>query len=130
MIGVVVPAHNEEACLGDCLRALAAAARHPDLGGEAVRIVVVLDACQDGSRGIVLRHAAAHNCARISGRTGGFAALACHADVALVAALERSGAHFAWSAAPRVVTSGRTDARARGGFGDTLLGLAETSLGA
>lgn len=241
MIGVVVPAHNEEACLGACLRALALAALHPELRGEAVRIAVVLDACSDGSREVVRRHApprdaaqpardgAIHvdaggcdcleieaknvGAARAAGadhllalgarwlaftdadtlvspgwlaaqlqlhagagadvvcgsiavedwsahrqhagllrahfaatyndsdghrhihganlgvsaeayrRAGGFAALACHEDVALVAALERTGARFAWSAAPRVLTSARTDARARGGFGDTLLGV-------
>lgn len=244
MIGVVVPAHDEEACLGACLAALSAAARHPALRGEAVRIVIVLDACADGSRGVVERHAAvqpegdhddgarairlrgaevALDCieidarnvgaARAAGaerllalgarwlaftdadtlvspswlaaqldlharagaevvcgsiavddwsphrqhaerlrshfaltyddsdghrhihganlgvaapayrRAGGFAPLACHEDVALVAALERTGARFAWSAAPRVVTSARLDARARGGFGDTLLGV-------
>jgi hypothetical protein len=37
-----------------------------------------------------------------------------------VKALEANGARFAWSARPRVFTSARTDARARGGFGDTL----------
>lgn len=54
-------------------------------------------------------------------RAGGFAPLACSEDVALVDALERIGARFAWSAAPRVATSARRDAKARGGFGDTLL---------
>jgi len=38
--------------------------------------------------------------------------------------LAASGARIAWSAAPRVVTSGRRDARVRGGFGDTLAALA------
>ncbi|MET0319959.1 MAG: glycosyltransferase, partial [Duganella sp.] len=52
---------------------------------------------------------------------GGFAPLACSEDVALVEALERCGASVAWSAAPRVTTSARRDARARGGFGDTLI---------
>ena len=54
-------------------------------------------------------------------RAGGFEQLACSEDVALVDALQRSGARFAWSAAPRVATSARRDAKARGGFGDTLL---------
>ena len=56
-------------------------------------------------------------------RAGGFAPLACSEDVALVEALEASGARIAWSAGPRVTTSARTDARARGGFGDTLLAM-------
>lgn len=223
MIGVVVPVHNEEACLDACLDSLRAAATCPMLHGEAVCIVVVLDACNDQSQRIVLTHAmqtdlrwrldciaiCAHNVgtARAAGaqellqrgarwlaftdadtrvspswlsaqlsleadavcgtvavedwsphgssaaalrrhfahtytdadghrhihganfgvrasaylRAGGFAPLACSEDVAMVAALQECGAHIAWSAAPRVTTSARRQARARGGFGDTLL---------
>jgi glycosyltransferase involved in cell wall biosynthesis len=47
MIGVIVPAHNEEALIAQCLAALLEAARHHELAGEVVRIVVVLDACND-----------------------------------------------------------------------------------
>lgn len=47
MMGVVVPAHNEEALIGQCLQALSRAAQHPDLGGEPVQVLVVLDACTD-----------------------------------------------------------------------------------
>ncbi len=54
-------------------------------------------------------------------RAGGFQPLPCHEDVMLVEALRAIGARFAWSAAPRVYTSARRDARARGGFGDNLL---------
>jgi hypothetical protein len=54
-------------------------------------------------------------------RAGGFPPLACSEDVALVHALEACGARIAWASHPRVITSARTDARARGGFGDTLL---------
>jgi glycosyltransferase involved in cell wall biosynthesis len=54
-------------------------------------------------------------------RVGGFAPLETSEDVALVEALIADGAHIAWSAAPRVVTSARTDFRARKGFGATLL---------
>ncbi|MET3496570.1 glycosyltransferase [Variovorax boronicumulans] len=56
-------------------------------------------------------------------RVGGFPPLACSEDVALVEALEAAGARIAWSAGPRVTTSARTDARARGGFGDTILAM-------
>jgi glycosyltransferase involved in cell wall biosynthesis len=224
MIGVAVPAHDEEANLPACLAALLAAACHPALDGEPVVVCIVLDACGDGSERIVrqyqARFAAAGvvlDCvvvqarqvgvARAAGaarlldagarwlaftdadtrvapqwlaaqlalgvdvacgtvavddwsphalqadalrahfatvyhdrdghrhihganlgvsaaayvRAGGFAAVACHEDVLLVKALEAAGARFAWSARPRVFTSARTDARARGGFGDTLL---------
>jgi len=229
MIGIIIPAHNEELYLDSCLRAARAAAADPALNGEAVRITVVLDSCSDNSRAIVERHAAqaGASCAidylcvdarnvgvtRAAGarhmlqhgarwlaftdadtqvspqwlsrqlrlnvdvvcgtvavhdwtphrhdaqllcrhfhnnytdadghrhihganlgvsadayrRAGGFEPLACSEDVALVNALERSGARFAWSAAPRVTTSARCDAKARGGFGDTLLRYAETA---
>ena len=53
-------------------------------------------------------------------RAGGFPPLASSEDVALVEALERSGASIAWSAAPRVLTSARRDFRAPGDFGATL----------
>ncbi len=63
-------------------------------------------------------------------RAGGFQPLACREDVALVEALQASGARIAWSAAPRVTTSARADARARGGFGDTLLAVIAAGLAA
>lgn len=56
MIGVVVPAHDEEALLGACLRSLARAAACPQLRGEEVRVIVVLDACSDRSAGIAAAH--------------------------------------------------------------------------
>ena len=52
MIGVIVPAHNEEQLLSPCLQALALAACDPLLRGEQVCIVVVLDACEDQSAAI------------------------------------------------------------------------------
>lgn len=224
MLGIVIPAHNEEACLHACVAALHTAASHPALDGEPVLIHVVLDDCDDGSEAILKRwqssgmnaqvtlsythidqrkvgaarasgadrlvrqgvrwlaftdadtlvspewlvqqlaldvdvvcgsiavddwsphagHAAmlrTHFAATYTDRdghrhihganlgvaaaaytkAGGFQSVPCHEDVYLVAALERIGARFAWSAAPRVVTSARADARARDGFGDTIL---------
>ncbi len=47
MIGICIPAHNEEAYIGKCLRSVMHAARHPLLNGEPVEIVVVLDTCSD-----------------------------------------------------------------------------------
>ena len=219
MIGVVVPAHNEETLLGACVAALRCASHHPGLHGEPVVVVVVLDACRDGSAAAARRHwsgnglyleridvrnvglARAHGadmamalgaqwlaftdadtvvapdwlaqqralgtdavCGSVAVEdwschgehaaylqrqfaetyqdadghrhihganlgvsaaayraAGGFAALDCSEDVALVAALQKSGASIAWSAAPRVVTSARGDPRCRGGFGDAVL---------
>lgn len=217
MIGIVVPAHNEEAVIGKSLAAMRIAASHPALGGEEVEILLVLDSCNDATGDIALAHGIATHCvdarnvgrARAAGadrilekgarwlaftdadtivspewlvrqleldadavcgsigiddwsahgpdadairehfartyhdvdghrhihganlgvsaaayvRAGGFPALSCSEDVALVAALQASGARIAWSAAPRVQTSARSDARARGGFGDTLLAV-------
>lgn len=62
--------------------------------------------------------------ARAYRRAGGFPPLACDEDVMLVDLLAATGASIAWSAAPRVITSARRDARVRGGFGDTLSGWA------
>lgn len=220
MIGVAIPAHDEESHIAATLDAVRAASTHPELRGEAVRVVVVLDACADGTAhlsrqagawtlpiaaknvgaaraagaewllaagarwlaftdadtrvdarwlaaqlaldadavcgsvavddwsahgslaGPLQAHFADRYCdadghRHIHGanmgvsavayrRAGGFAPLRCSEDVALVEALERSGARIAWSAAPRVWTSARPQARARGGFGDTLLTMARS----
>lgn len=52
MIGVVIPAHNEELWLEACLSSVLAAAAHPSLQAEPVKVVVVLDSCSDASRAI------------------------------------------------------------------------------
>ena len=49
MIAVIIPAHNEEALIGACLRSLQAASRCPALLGEPVVAVVVADSCNDGT---------------------------------------------------------------------------------
>jgi len=56
VIGILVPAHNEEARLAACLQSLRDAARHPALHGEAVVIAVALDACSDASARICAGH--------------------------------------------------------------------------
>ncbi|MCY0387385.1 glycosyltransferase [Robbsia sp. Bb-Pol-6] len=218
MIGIVIPAHNEQHGLRDCLASIQLAAGHPDLQGEDVAILVVLDACTDasamiaaslgvatltiGARNVgraraagadhqlaagarwlaftdadtvvspdwlvaqlglraeavcgtvsvgdwsphgaqlerVRRHFAEHYLdadghrhihganmgvsAHAYRRAGGFPPLALSEDVALVEALLAVGVDIAWSALPRVTTSARLDARAAGGFGDTLRGYA------
>lgn len=217
MIGVVIPAHNEEQHIGMALAAIQRAAQHPCLLGEAVQVLVVLDSCDDTTEAIAATHGVQSlavdvrnvGSARAVGaaqmveagarwlaftdadtvvspewlwkqleleadavcgsigisdwsmhgeqadnirihfartyhdvdghrhihganlgvsteaylRAGGFRPLACSEDVALVEALQACGARIAWSAAPRVSTSARADARARDGFGDTLLAV-------
>ena len=53
MIGVVIPAHNEEICIAACLASVQAAAKHAALDGETVEIVVALDRCSDRTADIV-----------------------------------------------------------------------------
>ncbi len=66
--------------------------------------------------------------ARAYERVGGFRPLPSSEDVALVEALEASGAKIAWSAAPRVFTSARRVFRAPDGFGATLARVEQESL--
>ena len=219
MIGVLIPVHNEEALLGECLKSALVAARHPELLGETVQILTVLDSCNDGSAAIVQAYAVqslqvqARNVGQVRGvgarhllnqgarwisctdadsrvapdwlvaqlalgvdavcgtvtvdgwsdgfdpaaqtrytqayqardghrhvhganlgvsagayvQAGGFEPLACHEDVQLVRNLERCGASIAWSHRPQVITSGRLDCRAEGGFGDYLKSLMQAS---
>lgn len=55
MIGIVVPAHNEEALLGACLDSLLIAACHPAVIDEGACIIVVLDDCRDATLSIARR---------------------------------------------------------------------------
>lgn len=72
MIGVVVPVHNEEACLEACLLALRVAIAHPLLNGEPAMVVAVLDACDDASAAIAGRHPHV-TCLTVSARNVGVA---------------------------------------------------------
>ena len=228
MIGIVIPAHNEAEHIGATLAAVTQAATHPALHGEMVRVMVVLDSCDDATGAIAETYGAAHGVktmplsarnvgmARAAGatrmldegarwlaftdadtivspdwlvkqlaqeadavcgsigiddwsaqgphsdfirdhfertytdadghrhihganlgvsaeayrRVGGFRPLARSEDVALVEALQAAGARIAWSAAPRVSTSARRNARARGGFGDTLMAVIAAGMSA
>jgi glycosyltransferase involved in cell wall biosynthesis len=47
LIGVIVPAHNEEMRIEACVKSLLVASRDPFLRHEAVEVVVVIDNCQD-----------------------------------------------------------------------------------
>ncbi|KPH00251.1 glycosyl transferase [Pseudomonas sp. RIT-PI-q] len=53
MIGILIPAHNEEDLLEACIRAALRAACHERLEGETVLVLVVLDSCTDRSSEIV-----------------------------------------------------------------------------
>ena len=55
MLGVVVPAHNEERLLPACLKSIARAVSHRALAGEKVAVVVVADACTDATVDIARR---------------------------------------------------------------------------
>jgi glycosyltransferase involved in cell wall biosynthesis len=80
MLGVVVPAHDEEDHIGACVAALRVAARCPRLRGEAVTIVVVLDACSDQTGAIARSLGAAT--VEVDARNVGIAR-ACGARIAL-----------------------------------------------
>ncbi|WP_371435071.1 glycosyltransferase family 2 protein [Polaromonas sp.] len=55
MIGIIIPAHDEEQLVASCLHAALSAGRHKGLCGEAVEVLVVLDACSDSTTDIVTR---------------------------------------------------------------------------
>lgn len=56
MIGIIVPAHNEEAVVAQCIESLQIAGEHPALAGEEVCVVIVLDQCTDGTQRVVSRY--------------------------------------------------------------------------
>lgn len=56
MIAVIVPAHNEAEYLGPCLTALRIAADCAACAGEPVRVLVVLDDCNDASACVAKAH--------------------------------------------------------------------------
>ncbi|MFJ5282582.1 glycosyltransferase [Pseudomonas sp. NPDC088429] len=56
MIGILIPAHNEEDLLDECLSAALRASKHGLLAGERVDVLVVLDSCTDRSEQIVSKY--------------------------------------------------------------------------
>ncbi len=54
MIGVCIPAHDEEAHIGSCLDSVLQASAHPALLGEKVALVLVLDNCTDDTASIAM----------------------------------------------------------------------------
>ncbi|MDM0109364.1 glycosyltransferase [Variovorax sp. J22R24] len=59
MIGVVVPAHNEQEVIVDCVRAVLHAAGSRRLDGEPVELVVVADSCTDDTSALARQAGAA-----------------------------------------------------------------------
>ncbi|WP_329579322.1 glycosyltransferase [Kitasatospora sp. NBC_01250] len=57
-LAAVVPARDEEELLGDCLDALHRAIRHPRVRDLPSRVIVVADACTDGTAAIARGHGA------------------------------------------------------------------------
>lgn len=57
-LAVVVPARDEEELLGGCLDALRRAVRHPRVRDLPSRVVVVADACTDGTATVARQHGA------------------------------------------------------------------------
>lgn len=53
MIGIVIPAHNEEAYIQRCLSSVLRATQHPTLQGRRVEIITVLDDCSDDTAALV-----------------------------------------------------------------------------
>lgn len=56
MLGIVIPAHNEQQAISNCLAAALSAARNPRLQDEPVTVVVVLDSCCDDTGPIAAAH--------------------------------------------------------------------------
>lgn len=59
MLGIVIPAHNEEATIATCVASAVLAARHPALREEPVEIIVALDSCSDATGILAARAGAA-----------------------------------------------------------------------
>lgn len=56
IVGIAIPARDEEVLIADCLHALAVASAHPSLAQVDVYPLVVLDSCTDGTKAICLAH--------------------------------------------------------------------------
>ncbi|MGK2897801.1 MAG: glycosyltransferase [Burkholderiaceae bacterium] len=52
MLGVVVPAHDEEEFIGACVESVRLAAQCPRLRGEKVLLVIAVDSCRDATERI------------------------------------------------------------------------------
>jgi len=71
MLGIVIPAHNEEGRIAASVAAANVAAHHAKLAGEAAEVVVVLDDCDDAT-GVLAARSGARTLS-LRGRNVGFA---------------------------------------------------------
>ena len=71
MLGIVIPAHNEEHYIAASVGSAMAAARDTRLNGESVEVLVVLDGCDDAT-GVIACRCGAHTLS-VRGRNVGFA---------------------------------------------------------
>jgi glycosyltransferase involved in cell wall biosynthesis len=99
MIGIVIPAHNEEQAIVECLAAARRAAQHPALRQELVETVVVLDDCTDTTG--ILAAASGTLTVSVRARNVGMARA-----VGAQAMLERGARWLAFTDADTVVSEG------------------------
>jgi len=53
MIGIVIPAHNEEMLISECLDSVLLASEHPSLHRQPVKVFVVLNLCSYSKGSVV-----------------------------------------------------------------------------
>jgi len=95
MIGILIPAHNEQDLLEQCLSAAVRASKHGLLAGEPVEVLVVLDSCTDRSAQIV----------------SGFPVLSLHIDARNVGQARAAGAQVLLERGARWISCTDADSR-------------------
>ncbi|EJZ58088.1 glycosyltransferase [Pseudomonas sp. MWU12-2115] len=107
MIGILIPAHNEEDLLEQCLSAALRASKHGLLAGEPVEVLVVLDSCTDRSAQIV----------------SGFPVLSLHIDARNVGQARAAGAQILLERGARWISCSDADSRVADDWLVAQLGL-------
>ncbi|WP_460110158.1 glycosyltransferase family 2 protein [Pseudomonas sp. S3_H04] len=107
MIGILIPAHNEEDLLDECLSAAMRASRHGLLAGERVEVLVVLDSCTDRSAQIV----------------SGYPVLSLHIDARNVGQARAAGAQLLLERGARWISCSDADSRVADDWLVAQLGL-------
>lgn len=107
MIGILIPAHNEEALLDESLSAALRASKHGLLAGEPVEVLVVLDSCTDRSAHIVSQ----------------YPVLSLHIDARNVGQARAAGAHMLLERGARWISCTDADSRVADDWLVAQLGL-------